>query len=615
MSVPAVDFESPATHGVVSRQGNYIEVAPPTLDAHGAWAHLAHDLVRFAGGQISESGAVQIPSTSAHEVARVLGQPWPAGLFTWDWHPDAKEALTTATKVAEAVSAMLSVEPPSNAPLCDLAVELAGSGFVRTLLASQTRAVEQLLANQGGGNFSVPGSGKTTMTYALYAVLRGRGAVDRMLVVAPQSAYEAWQEEAQVCFDNPKTPSVEIAPRTIRRSTEVAVLNYERLSAPHTRAAIHAWAQGRKLLVVFDEAHRAKRGADGSHGRGALDTTSMATRRLVLTGTPMPNGEDDLAAILELAYPGHGQLLASASTVNASRAWVRVTKDELELEPANHVLEEVVLDESHLRVYRAIADGLQEDLTVLEEFPEAASQAVARMIACASNPGLLGSAIGVDGQLEWPAELPNTAKSLGEVMSDIGGAARPAKLLAAARHAKAHAERGEKLLVWTNFIGNVSELERLLAPFGVACVTGAVPQFDPSAPTDRTRELQRFRDDPECTVLVATPQTLGEGVSLHHACQSQLHVDRTFNAGLYLQAMDRTHRVGMPPGTSAKTVSLVAKGTIDEAVDASLRRKLTEMNERLNDPTLRLLAEPALAEPAYGSTQDYDELIKHLRGA
>ncbi len=97
--------------------------------------------------------------------------------------------------------------------------------------------------------------------------------------------------------------------------------------------------------------------------------------------------------------------------------------------------------------------------------------------------------------------------------------------------------------------------------------------------------------------------------------QSQIHVDRTFNAGLYLQALDRTHRVGMPEGTRARVTVLVASDTIDEDVHSALKAKLTAMDGVLNDPTLRRLALPTedAGRAALKDAADIDALLRDLR--
>jgi hypothetical protein len=283
----------------------------------------------------------------------------------------------------------------------------------------------------------------------------------------------------------------------------------------------------------------------------------------------------------------------------------------LELEPAKITLLPVTLDENHLRVYRALASGLAASLEDAEFSRDSASTAIARLVAAASNPTLLLNE-STERDVDWGADLALADQSVAELLRAVASVVRPAKLLAAASLAREHAERGEKFLIWTNFLGNVRELERLLEPHNPAVITGSVVREDPGAATDRVRQLRKFRQDPSCSVLIATPQTLGEGVSLHRACQAQVHVDRTFNAGLFLQSLDRTHRVGMPQGTSATVTLLVASQTIDEAIHGSLNRKLVDMESALRDPTLRRLAEPDLGSRAVGP-EEVAALVAHLR--
>jgi hypothetical protein len=38
---------------------------------------------------------------------------------------------------------------------------------------------------------------------------------------------------------------------------------------------------------------------------------------------------------------------------------------------------------------------------------------------------------------------------------------------------------------------------------------------------------------------------MAEGVSPRHTCHDAIYVDRTFNAGQYLQSLDRIHRLGL----------------------------------------------------------------------
>ena len=46
-----------------------------------------------------------------------------------------------------------------------------------------------------GANFSVPGAGKTMTTLATWQFLRTKEKIDKLLIISPKSAFEAWAEE------------------------------------------------------------------------------------------------------------------------------------------------------------------------------------------------------------------------------------------------------------------------------------------------------------------------------------------------------------------------------------------------------------------------------------
>jgi SNF2 family DNA or RNA helicase len=109
---------------------------------------------------------------------------------------------------------------------------------------------------------------------------------------------------------------------------------------------------------------------------------------------------------------------------------------------------------------------------------------------------------------------------------------------------------------------------------------------------DRAAELNRFRTDADCTVLLSNPQTLGEGVSLHQVCHNEIFVDRSYNAGLYLQAVDRIHRLGLALDQKTSIEILISKGTIDERVATRLTAKINALSNFLQDEHLVKAAIP-----------------------
>ena len=100
---------------------------------------------------------------------------------------------------------------------------------------------------------------------------------------------------------------------------------------------------------------------------------------------------------------------------------------------------------------------------------------------------------------------------------------------------------------------------------------------------DRKIQLNKFRTDESCGVLITNPQTLGEGISLHKVCHTAVYIDRTFNAGQYLQSLDRIHRLGLSDDTITKIYFLKTKLTIDERISFRLEEKISRMSDVLND--------------------------------
>jgi len=94
----------------------------------------------------------------------------------------------------EVALALAGAAPPLEPD--EIAGLLGESRFQRALRPFQLRDLCLILALSHGANFSVPGAGKTSVTYAVYEAERVRGRVERLLVVAPLSAFDAWVDDA-----------------------------------------------------------------------------------------------------------------------------------------------------------------------------------------------------------------------------------------------------------------------------------------------------------------------------------------------------------------------------------------------------------------------------------
>ena len=397
----------------------------------------------------------------------------------------------------------------------------------------------------------------------------------------------------------------------------MVVYNYEALQDPHTLAMVRAWLAAASSAVVFDEGHRAQAGRDGVRGLACLELSAVATHRYVLTGTPAPNSPSDLEVMFDLVWPGQGHGLVRHPHRN--RCFVRATKGMLGLPPMRTEVERVPMSGAHGQLYdapRNVAATMVRDPQVRNNLTQI-GRIVMLLLQAATNPAAV---LDPDSPLRMTGE--RMGLDLDTLARDAASEVVPAKFVRARQLVDANVADGEKTLMWASFVHHIADLDVLMADCEPAVITGAVPRHDSGAARDRRRELERFRNDPNCRLLLATPQTLGEGVSLHETCTRQIFVDRTYNAGIYLQALDRTHRLGMDPAARPSAKFLVSEGTIDLAVAARLEAKVRTMSRLLDDADLLTLSLPdfddtlTLAELFLdgGNPEDLADLFDHLRG-
>ena len=101
-------------------------------------------------------------------------------------------------------------------------------GIVRREMPSRQPYIKQLLAafhiafSKYAANFSVPGTGKTTIVYTAFTYMRksqDAHRIESILVIGPLSCFVPWQEEYEQCF------GVKAKSLTIKTSRDIDLLN------------------------------------------------------------------------------------------------------------------------------------------------------------------------------------------------------------------------------------------------------------------------------------------------------------------------------------------------------------------------------------------------------
>lgn len=512
-----------------------------------------------------------------------------------------------------------------------------GTGrFLRSLKSFQERDLAKLLALDHGANFSVPGAGKTTVELAVYQAERDVQRVQQLLVVAPLSAFDAWMVDSVECL-TPAPVLHRFDGGTIPHNTELLLVNYQRLAASY--AQIASFASRGPTLVVLDEAHRMKRGRDGEWGTACLDLAFLAARRDVLSGTPAPQHPSDMVALLDFLWPGQARQVMPAGalvtqpppsaigqvTEAIKPLFVRTTKHELDLkEPVKRVIP-VELSGLHRQIYNALRRQYAGAIatTQRDRLDMAAwGDVIMYLLEAATNPALLPAGSSSNDPIEFrhpPLDIP-AGSPLRQLIADYAAYETPAKFIQLAAKVKELRDDGHKVLIWSNFVRNLETLERQLAAYKPALVHGGIPSeiSQPGAERVRELEIERFRHDDSCGVLLANPAAMSEGISLHQVCHDAIYLDRTFNAGQFLQSVDRIHRLGLDPAIDTTIYFLMTRDTIDETVNGRVERKAKSLGTMLDDPGLATMALPD--DEDYGNPIDVGDdadiavLFAHLRG-
>lgn len=574
---------------VALNDDGYISIVPSADVSHSQWTKTVDYWV--VGGSVAKKDrVVNLPIEIFVEKASWLRDVWRAQGGVVQLSPAVVASAKNIREGATEFRRLRTLDPNRHSGRTVFVPGMLGTRF---LTREQQENILCLLDMGNGANFSVPGAGKTLTALSVWKILRSRGAVEKMLVVCPRSAFESWKSELKDSFDEAINFQV-YSDELISSVTELCAVNYEQLENEKRLSYLKNWIKTNRGLLVVDEAHRIKGGRNSVRWNAVKSLSNEAVRTDVLTGTPMPQGPRDLTSIYSVTWPRltKGEL-DERNLIHMKRktAFVRTTKDELDLpnptiqlvkEPAGP-LQEQILSALHDRYIGSFSLSIADQRNLARR-----GRAVMTMLAAATNPGLLISKQFNDVEMgfSWPPRAVLEDKALRDLVEDYLHHEIPWKFKYVALRAQELADQGQKVLVWSSFIGNLAGLKTVLSKFSPAVIYGA------TLPNEREAELLRFREDPNCFVLISNPQTLGEGISLHRHCHAEIFVDRTYNAGLYLQAVDRIHRLGLDPDQVTQIDILQTALSIDERVEARLAVKIGALADFLQDRKLTQTALP-----------------------
>lgn len=415
--------------------------------------------------------------------------------------------------------------------------------------------------------FHEQGLGKTKIAIDLVISWLTEDIVDTIFIITKKSLIQNWVNEIN-------THSY-ITPRTLlsnnRRENNAAlnspvvlyVMNYEVISVNFE--LLKLFQKTCRIGAILDESQKIKNPNSNLTKCFHLLANGFI-RRVIMTGTPVANRPFDLWS--QIKFLDDGEALGKSfvefknktdlpknenqkktysatleSIINKVKSFsIRETKKSSGLElPSKTILtHSVKMELLQTQIYADYRDKLAHEFEgpngKIKDSAEYILKRLLRLVQCASNPILID---------ESYKELPGKFSKLNAILNK-------ARL------------KGEKTIVWTSFIENANWLSSQLSSYNPVKVHSKL------AIEDRNNALQKFKIDPACLLLVATPGAAKEGLTLTVANHAVFY-DRGFSLDDYLQAQDRIHRISQTQKCFVH--NLISKGTIDEWVDRLLTAK------------------------------------------
>lgn len=527
----------------------------------------------------------------------------------------------------------------------------------RTLYPLQMLSAYHLAFSQNACNFSVPGAGKTSVVYGAYAYLKNLPnndlkKIDRLLIIGPLSSFAPWEMEYEECFGS-KVTSKRLSGITLEAKkqylydnepAELTLLAYQ--SVDSIVQELKHFLRKHRVMVVLDEAHKIKNTSENSvYAQAVMSLAQDCSARVVLTGTPAPNGYEDLYNLFKFIWPTKkvirfqiGQLKDMSKRDDDYRVehlidqispyFIRVKKSDLGIPEATvHPPILVQMKDDQRQIYDFIEQKYIQDISDPNEklFKSAVTKArIIRLMQAASNPALLKQPLSDFARLEGidftgVEEDDNVLR----LIRDYSNNSVPAKFEKAKELVDRIIASGGKVVIWACYIKTIEFLSSYLTSLGIYNKTlyGETPVACDELTSENeeyylTREaiIKEFNDlDSGLNVIIANPFAVAESISLHKACHNAIYLERSFNAAHFIQSKDRIHRYGLPQGVQTHYYYLVSDNSIDQTIDDRLfikEQRLIEIMEKMPIPLFSNAQNVGGDEDVKAVLRDYARRIK-----
>ncbi len=152
--------------------------------------------------------------------------------------------------------------------------------------------------------------------------------------------------------------------------------------------------------------------------------------------------------------------------------------------------------------------------------------------------------------------------------------------------------KDKKIIIWSYFTKTINLIQKVLCKEQIPSVImyGMTPINEREQIIDNFNDKNYMRE----MVLIANPMAVGESISLHKGVTEAVFYEKDFNTGLFMQAKDRIHRLGVEDIVKITELS-IGELKIDQQINQNIKRKLefqTKVLSESNNDLESILIEP-----------------------
>ena len=468
----------------------------------------------------------------------------------------------------------------------------------RKLEKHQVYSCYHLFNSQSAANFSVPGSGKTSVVLAYYEKLRIEKKVNAIFLIGPKNCYYSWKTEfIETLGRDPKlnildkkfSERVDIYKRPVK--SEIYACHFS--TNVNDLEFIKIFASNNKFLIVIDEAHNIKK-VGGKWSTAVLELGKMSDYKVVLTGTPMPNQHKDFYNYLDFLYGDNEVMTAhdkarvdvfveknnlnEASLILREKLnpfYVRIKKKDLNLSKQIFNSPTIVqMNPIEKNIHEAIITKIKnypvqkyhENIELIKKIRRA------RILRLRQNCSYVKNLL-----TAIPTDMRDVKEDLTEgiatLIANYDERETPAKIESLKSLVLPLIKNKKKVLIWSSHLKTMDLIKKhlLLEQLNVELING---KTDLKKRNDIKIEFNNKNSDLDA--IVANPQACSESISLHKACNNAIYYDQNYNTAVFIQSRDRIHRVG---GSTTEPVYYDFLH-YEDSVDEQVYRRVFEKADR-----------------------------------